>query len=74
MSDRKCSKCAGPLKEGFILDCSHNAVRVGHWAEGAPAFWILRILKMKGRRKIPMQTWRCTRCGYLESYANAPSD
>ncbi len=74
MSDRRCSKCAGPLKEGFILDRAHNAVRVGHWAEGAPEYWFLRILKMKGRRKIPMQTWRCTKCGALELYANSPND
>lgn len=72
MSDRRCSKCGGTQKEGFLLDCSHNAVRVGHWAEGAPEYWILRILKMRGRRKLPIQSWRCTKCGLLESYAHNP--
>ena len=42
-------------------------------AEGEPEYWILRILRMKGRRKLPIQAWRCMRCGLLESYANGPS-
>lgn len=74
MSDRRCSRCGGPQKEGFLLDCSQNVFRVGHWAEGAPAYWILRILKMRGRRKLPMQSWRCTKCGLLETYANEAAD
>jgi len=49
-------------------------VRVGHWAEGAPEFWFLRVLKMRGRRKLPIQSWRCTKCGLLESYANGSGD
>ena len=50
MSDRRCGKCGGSQKEGFILDRAHNAFRVGQWAEGEPEYWILRILRMKGRR------------------------
>lgn len=73
MSDRRCAKCGALQKEGFLPDSAHNAVRIGYWAEGAPEFWVLRILKMKGRRKLPIQAWRCTRCGLLESYANPPS-
>ena len=70
MSDRRCGKCGGLQKEGFFLDKAHNAVRVGHWAEGVPEFWFLRILKLKGRRRIPIQAWRCAKCGLLECYAN----
>jgi len=71
MSDRRCGKCGGSQKEGFLLDFVHNSATIGHWAEGVPEYWILKILKMKGRRKLPIQSWRCTKCGYLESYANA---
>jgi hypothetical protein len=73
MSDRRCDRCGGSQQEGFLLDSSHNAVRVGHWAEGVPEYWILRVLKMRGRRKLPIQSWRCMRCGKLESFANEPS-
>ena len=39
------------------------------WIEGAPekSFWI--GIKTRGRRKLKIETWRCGRCGYLESYA-----
>jgi hypothetical protein len=70
MSDRRCSRCSGPQKEGFLLDSARNSPTVAHWAEGRPEFWILQILKMKRRRKLPMQGWRCSKCGLLEIYAN----
>jgi hypothetical protein len=57
------------MHEGFLLDRSHNAVRVAQWAEGAPEYWLLRVLKMRGRRKLPVRTFRCATCGLLESYA-----
>jgi hypothetical protein len=65
----RCGKCGGGMQEGFQLDSIHNSARVAHWAEGAPEFWFLRILKLRGRRKIPIRTWRCSKCGYLESFA-----
>ena len=73
MSDKRCTRCGGPQTEGVLLDSSPNAVRVGQWAEGVPEYWVLRILKMRGRRKMPIQSWRCTKCGLLESYANNPA-
>lgn len=73
MNDRKCPRCGGSQREGFLLDSSHNAVRVAQWAEGAPEYWFLRFLKLRGRERLPIQSWRCTRCGLLESYAKAPS-
>ncbi len=68
MSER-CGKCGGTLKEGFLVDSSKNATRVAEWAEGAPQYWVLRILRMRGRRKLPVRSFRCSRCGFLESYA-----
>ena len=67
----RCSKCGGGMKEGFLLDRAHNQARVALWAEGAPEYWFLRILKLRGRRRLPIETWRCMKCGYLESYAAA---
>ena len=70
MSDR-CGKCGGAMKEGFLLDASRNTFGVTHWAEGAPEYWILKILRLKGRRRLPVRSYRCAKCGYLESYADA---
>ncbi len=69
MNDRRCAKCDGAMREGFVIDSNHNASRVAQWAEGPPEYGILRLLKMRGRRKLPIRTLRCTKCGYLESYA-----
>ena len=68
----RCVKCEGAMKEGFQVDHARNRERVGLWAEGAPEFGLFRILRMKGRRTLPIRTLRCTRCGYLESYAPEP--
>ncbi|MEZ5314258.1 MAG: hypothetical protein R2862_11735 [Thermoanaerobaculia bacterium] len=65
----KCEKCGGSMQEGFPVDASRHNARVGHWAEGAPSFWLLDILRMKGRRTLPIRSFRCSRCGYLEAYA-----
>ena len=71
MSD-KCGKCGGAMKEGFLLDSGQHSEGVGHWAEGVPEFWVLKILRMKGRKKYQIRSFRCARCGFLESYAEAP--
>lgn len=65
----RCGKCGSAMKEGFLVDTSHQAMRVGHWAEGAPDYRFAFFLKMRGRRKLPIRSFRCTKCGYLESYA-----
>ena len=68
----RCPKCSALMTEGFLIDSSHNAVRVAHWAEDPPSYWFLKVLRMKGRRRLPVETWRCSRCGFLESWAREP--
>ena len=68
----RCGKCGGGMKEGFLPDSHQNTARVAQWVEGAPEFWFLNILKMRGRRKLPIRSWRCQKCGYLESFAEEP--
>jgi hypothetical protein len=73
MSDR-CGKCGGAMKEGFLLDASRNSFAVTHWAEGPPEYWFLKVLKLKGKQRHPVQSFRCSRCGFLESYARTSSE
>ena len=58
------------MSDGFIVDQdSYGGRTVAQWVEGEPkkSFWI--GLKLGGATKIEITTWRCQRCGYLESYA-----
>ena len=70
----KCAKCGSSMEEGFTLDLGHaNTPKAAAWVSGPPerafeqSFWMGTKLKGKGKRQIC--TFRCTRCGYLESYA-----
>lgn len=60
------------MEEGFVLDRGHyNAAQnVAQWIEGAPQRGFFG-LKISGHKARAIRTWRCTRCGYLESYAPA---
>ena len=66
-----CPKCQGTMTEGFVVDNTEGGRRVSSWVEGAPvrSFW--RGIKLGGKSPIDIATWRCGRCGYLESYAPA---
>ncbi len=70
MQSNSCPKCQGSMTEGWVLDNADSGRRaIGTWIEGAPekSFWAGVKLGRKARYEI--QTWRCGRCGYLESYA-----
>lgn len=69
MPQPDCPKCGGAMEEGFLLDRTQSGAAASAWVAGAPekSFWT--GLKLKGRTQLPVSTWRCRRCGYLESYA-----
>jgi hypothetical protein len=66
-SPSKCLKCGQAMDQGFLVDHARNQIRVSEWAPGAPrkSFWS----GTKITDPIPVATFRCTSCGYLESYA-----
>lgn len=65
----KCPKCDGEMQEGFILDSSHGSRLVSRWIAGKPevSFWV--GMKIHDKEQHQTQSFRCTKCGYLESYA-----
>ena len=69
MAEGSCPKCNGRMEEGFILDRSHGYVEVSRWVEGPPqtSFWFGLKVPADGARQVT--TYRCSECGYLESYA-----
>ncbi len=70
-----CPKCNGIMQAGF-LDTPLNRDGVTRdfptniWVEGEPEYsWWTDAAKTGDRNKFPVRTFRCTNCGYLESYA-----
>ena len=65
-----CLRCGGPMEQGFVADKAHYSVpEIQNWVEGTPerSFW--SGIRLKGKEVLPVKTYRCERCGYLESYA-----
>jgi hypothetical protein len=58
------------MEPGFVIDqVGHNSSSAPEWAEGVPerSFWA--GLKLTGRERHAIVTYRCSACGYLEAYA-----
>jgi hypothetical protein len=68
---RTCSKCAGALREGFLLDFTDNNILRDQalWVEGQreKAAWVGTKLNGKDVREV--DALRCEKCGFLEFYA-----
>ena len=65
-----CPKCQGEMVQGFVLDITHGGFFVGRWIEGPPkkSFW--QGLNLPAKYEwIPVGSFRCQSCGFLESYA-----
>ena len=57
------------IKSFIIERGDHNAVTLPGWTEGMPEKKWYGLLA-KGE-KLPTMTYRCPRCGLLQSYAHA---
>lgn len=64
-----CPRCGGRMEQGFIMDFAHGALLVSQWAKGPPtkSFWTKTKKPKDGM--LPVGTFRCSGCGFLESYA-----
>jgi hypothetical protein len=62
------------MAEGFVLDANQSSMSVSKWVEGAPEKSVWTGLKLSGRGRSEIATWRCNRCGFLEQYAVAAPD
>lgn len=65
----KCPDCGGTMQDGFLLEDTYGAHQAVRWVKGTPvkSFWT--GLKLKGREKWQIVTYRCADCGLLKSYA-----
>ena len=70
-----CPKCEGQMQEGFIPDKTHGGGQVvSRWIAGVPEWSFWQGTKISGKEQYPVQSFRCSRCGFLESYANDQAD
>jgi hypothetical protein len=62
------------MEMGFLLDASQRGYGQQNWTLGEPqpSFWM--GLKLKENSAVPVTTFRCPKCGYLESYAIPKAD
>lgn len=66
--DRKCPICGGEFETGVIADRGVNFTRqILLWGKKLKGIFVLEGQK-------DTVTYRCTKCGYLESYATADSN
>ncbi len=68
-----CPKCSGNMERGFIVDRAMGGANLqAKWVGGEPVQGFFppgERLKIEGRELLPVTTFRCEGCGYLESYA-----
>ena len=57
---KKCLKCKGEMEKGIIADTSYATSGAAKWARTTTLFGV------KDTKRI--ESYRCTKCGYLENY------
>ena len=66
----RCPKCQRTMEKGYVAELTYGSILQSAWTPGEP---IPRRfgggIKWNRKDNIPIITFRCTSCGYLESYA-----
>lgn len=62
METKKCSKCQGEMENGLIVDRGDLIKTQSQWATS-----VTMVVGLKNAHDI--NTFRCIKCGFLESYA-----
>ena len=57
------------MEAGYTIDVGYGTKAVPKWVAGEPRKSIWTGLKLAGKDQFEVTTYRCRRCGYLESYA-----
>jgi ribosomal protein S27AE len=66
---KTCGKCGGTMAMGVVVDHSHGKSYPEQWQKGEANVSWLWGLRLDNKALLNVQTWRCNRCGFLESYA-----
>jgi len=58
------------MESGFVIDkTGEERAEAPEWAERVPEWSFWKGLNLAGHERHAVVTYRCSACGYLESYA-----
>jgi hypothetical protein len=57
------------MEEGFVLELTEGSRRATEWIKGPPEKGFCFGVKIRRRERRQIRTFRCVKCGFLESYA-----
>ena len=57
------------MEQGYVIDESYGKVGPEKWVAGEPELSFWTGLKLRGKQRLAVTSYRCRQCGYLESYA-----
>ncbi len=66
---RECGKCGGQMTAGVVVDHGYGRNYPERWQPGEPTMSFWTGLHEDKKAQMDVETWRCDRCGFLESYA-----
>ncbi len=69
MAEIKCLRCQGQMEEGLLIESRMLAPMRLFWLQGKPQKTWIGNVKTDPSKMVSTISYRCTICGYLESYA-----
>jgi hypothetical protein len=64
-----CPKCNRAMERGFVADVAYGMILQSNWTAGIPVRRrFIGGIKWRADTSRPIVTYRCTGCGFLESY------
>ena len=60
------------METGYLVDMmyGHGTASAPKWVAGEPERSICTGLKLRGKPRLAVKSYRCRQCGILESYAS----
>jgi rubredoxin len=73
MSKTECPDCKLQMETGFIHDEVYGGRKPASWISGEPEKSIWVGVKLKGKVRKVITSYRCPSCGYVKMYATGES-
>ncbi len=64
-----CSKCNSYMQQGVVVDLSYAGILRSMWVEDQAENSVVAGIPDHHKRKVKAITYRCSNCGFLDSYA-----
>ncbi len=72
--EQQCPLCRGAMEAGWLLDYTNAGPRRTEWVAGTPKPSVWTGISLRNTRRYTMESFRCTQCGFVASYATAPAN